>query len=150
MLRGDAMKRSIWFAAACLAGGCFTAPRRSDGVVGSDAGVTVALVGVQCGVTVDDDGRFGWLELLTDVRNGSSAPVVVRRGQWTLLAAGRPPLRPFGAPSTVTLARAERWTTPIRFEDPLLACNDDLALATDGALVLNGTPLPLPPLRFVP
>jgi len=143
------MNKAIALPALFLLGSCFTMPRRGDREVFDASGVSLSMVGAQCGQRVDElSGHIGWIDLLVEVRNGGGASLVVDGRRSELAATGQPPLRCERAPEAGTVAPHERWLVPLRYESPALACSSDFALVTDGVLQAGGAPLHLPPLRF--
>jgi hypothetical protein len=147
--------------AAGLATSCgYTAPYRTSGPALSKEGVQITLAGEQCYVNrsteefptaVDDDVLHVGLSL--QVFNHSDRVAVIALDGFQLeenAGSGQAVLHPQQSGS-VTLSPGQSTSLALDYtQQPGLDCHHDLALDTRGAVAIEGKPVNLASIHFVP
>jgi hypothetical protein len=129
-------------------------PARTSGPSVSSEGVELAVAAQSCTQSADPDWPvLGEAVLEIHVRNGTAAPLTVRRDDFRLVTPDGSALRSrsWGAVQPLVVGGGETSAFELRFQSyDSLACERELWLEPRAGLVVGRTPAAIEPVRFVP
>ncbi len=141
-----------------LAAGCMPMrpPVRSSGQVGSNDGVSLAVLRQACSQTTEpEQPGFDLVEERIELRvhNGAPAPATLHRGAFRLMTPDGSALKTLTwlAAEPLTIAAGTDSTFELRFmARGGLACTQEMRLAVNDALELRARPVDLQAIAFLP
>lgn len=130
-------------------------PARTSGATFSDDGVQLAVVGQRCSQVPDPNHpgrRLLDAAFAIEVGNPTYGALVVHPDRMTLVTLGGVTTRPTVVGGVDALPVETGTTTPfmLRFVAEGIKCSQELRLEPKTALELNGQPIVIAPIRFVP
>jgi hypothetical protein len=130
-------------------------PARTSGATFSDDGVQLAVVGQRCSQVPDPKHprkRLLDATFAIEVGNPTYGTVVVHPSRMILVMPGEVAMRPTVVGAVDVVAVETGITSPfvLRFVAEGISCAQELRLEPNTALELNGQPIVIAPIRFVP